>query len=376
MLIHRPPMGWNSWNTFGNDISDALIRETADAFIEHGLRDAGYEYVTIDDCWQEPVRDPITRKLVPNRKKFPDGMKPLADYIHKKGLKFGIYACAGVRTCTNFPGSFDYEFLDADTFAEFEADLLKYDYCFLPPSASGPQLFHRMGLALENCGRDILFSACNGGLDDVWTWIRSTGAHMYRSTNDIHDNFKSFTDIAMSQRDKFGYSADNCYNDTDMLTVGMYGKGNVGTAGCTDSEYRCQFVLWCMYGAPLMLGCDVRNMTPATKALVTNRALIAIDQDPAARPPVWQNHPWNENLKCAFKHLDGGKYAVACYNFNETQMNVPIFFEQFGLTAASGRALRMTNAETGEEFGTFRDYASVPTPGHDCRVFMAEIVRV
>ena len=376
MLAQRPPMGWSTWNTFGKDITEPLIRESADAFIDNGLKDAGYEYLVIDDCWSEYNRDPVTDRIVPHHEKFPNGMKVVADYVHSKGLKFGMYSCDGVRTCADYPGSFDHEFLDAQTFAEFGVDYLKYDNCYKPNNADGPSLYRRMAMALRASGREILFSACNWGTDDVWTWIRGAGAHMYRSTGDINDSAESYRNIALSQADKFGYSAPGCYNDIDMLTVGMYGKGNVGTAGCTDPEYRCQFVLWCMYGAPLMLGCDVRNMTPATKALVTNRALIAIDQDPAARPPVWQNHPWNENLKCAFKHLDGGKYAVACYNFYETQMNVPIFFEQFGLTAASGRALRMTDAETGEEFGTFRDFASVPTPGHDCRIFTAEIVRV
>lgn len=161
-------------------------------------------------------------------------------------------------------------------------------------------MYQRMGVALENCGRDIVYAVCNGGESDVWSWIRSTGAHLFRSTGDILDNFRSYYDIAMSQRDRFGFSAPNCYNDVDMLTVGIYGGGKVGT-GCTESEYRQQFVLWCMYGAPLMLGCDIRSMNEATRKLVTNPALIAIDQDEAARPPVWQRHKWNEDLHCAFR---------------------------------------------------------------------------
>ena len=286
MLAQRPPMGWNTWNTFGPNINEQLIRESTDAFVDIGLKDAGYEYIVIDDCWSEYNRDPVTDRIVPHHEKFPNGMKPVADYVHSKGLKFGMYSCDGIRTCADYPGSFDHEFLDAQTFAEFGIDFLKYDNCYKPTTASGPNLYHRMGMALRATGRDILFSACNWGTDDVWSWIRSSGAHMYRSTGDIVDTPESYRNIAKSQMDKLCYSAPGCFNDIDMLTVGMYGKGLVGSTGCNDADYRSQFSLWCMYSAPLMLGCDVRSMNDTIRALVTNRALIAIDQDPEARPPI------------------------------------------------------------------------------------------
>ena len=244
MIVKRPPMGWNTWNTFGPDVNEQIVRESTDAFAELGLKDYGYEYIVIDDCWSKRQRDPETDRLVADPIKFPSGMKSVGDYIHSKGLKFGMYSCTGVRTCADYPGSFDHEYLDAKTFAEWGVDFLKYDNCYKPHTADCQLLYHRMGIALENCGRDILFSACNWGTEDVWTWIRSTGAHMYRSTGDIVDSFQSYYDIAKSQMNKFGYSAENCYNDVDMLTVGMYGKGLVGNAGCGDAEYRQQFILW------------------------------------------------------------------------------------------------------------------------------------
>lgn len=226
MLSKTPPMGFNTWNTFGENINEQLIKETADKMVELGLRDCGYEYLVIDDCWSKRERDPQTGKIVPDEEKFPNGMKAVSDYVHSKGLKFGMYSCAGTRTCADYPGSFDHEYLDAETFAEYGVDFLKYDFCYKPDSANGPLLYRKMGMALRACGREILFSACNWGNDEVSRWIRSAGAHMYRSTGDINDSFRSFADIALSQIDNLAYSAPGCFNDIDMLTVGMYGRGS------------------------------------------------------------------------------------------------------------------------------------------------------
>ena len=291
MLVHRPPMGWNTWNTFGSDISDRLIRESADAFVACGLKDAGYQYIVIDDCWSKKTRNPETDRLEADSAKFPDGMKAVADYVHGKGLKFGMYSCAGQRTCADYPGSFDHEFLDAETFASWGVDFQKYDFCYKPYGLEGQLLYRRMGMALRASGRDILYSACNWGSDNVWDWVRSAGAHMYRSTGDIVDNPESYRKIAMSQLEKLSASAPQCFNDMDMLTVGMYGKGLVGAPGCTDADYRSQFALWCMCSAPLMLGCDIRAMNDFTRKLVTNPDLIRIDQDAEARPPMRWLHP-------------------------------------------------------------------------------------
>ena len=170
-----PPLGWNSWNTFTWNINDQLIRESADAMVESGLKDAGYEYVVIDDCWSLKQRDE-KGYLVPDPEKFPQGMKAVADYVHSKGLKFGMYSCCGTHTCAGYPGSFEHEFQDAETFASWGVDYLKYDNCYKPLHADGEILYKRMSLALRNCGRDILFSACNWGSDNVHQWIQGSGA--------------------------------------------------------------------------------------------------------------------------------------------------------------------------------------------------------
>ena len=198
MLASRPPLGWNSWNTFGEKINDSLIREMADYMVDQGYRDAGYEYLVIDDCWSLRERDAGGR-LVPDPEKFPHGMKDLADYVHGKGLKFGMYSCAGVMTCAGYPSSYDHEFTDAETFASWGVDYLKYDFCNFPETGDCRTRYQTMSMALKATGRDIVFSACNWGQKEPWKWMRSVGAHLYRSTGDIMDNYRSFTDIFKSQ---------------------------------------------------------------------------------------------------------------------------------------------------------------------------------
>lgn len=375
MQIKTPPMGFNTWNTFGENISDALVRETADAMVSLGLKDAGYEYLVIDDCWSKRERDPETGKIVPDPVKFPYGMKALSDYVHDKGLKFGMYSCAGVRTCADYPGSFDHEFLDAETFAEYGCDFLKYDFCYKPSTANGPVLYHRMSMALKSCGRDILFSACNWGSDEVNKWIRSTGAHMYRSTGDINDSWASMRDIAMSQLDNLAYSAPGCYNDIDMLTIGMYGKGNVGSLGCSDTEYKTQFALWCIYSAPLMLGGDIRTMNDGLLKLVTNRDLLRINQDPEARPAFLATEmSWFPGRIVLVKHLSDNELAVGFFNMTETGGQIPFFLENIGLTASSGRALHMREVFTGEE-RTVKEFMNPVVEAHDCSVYLCRIVK-
>ena len=378
MLAKKPPMGFNTWNTFGPNISDAMIRETADAMAARGFLDAGYEYLVIDDCWSERDRDPVTGRLVPDHVKFPNGMKAVADYVHSKGLKFGMYSCAGVRTCGDYPSSFDHEYLDAETFAEWGVDFLKYDFCNVPPASDGPLLYRRMGMALRSSGREILFSACNWGSDDVWSWIRSAGAHMYRSTGDINDTPGSFINIYKSQLPKLGASAPYCWNDLDMLTVGMYGNGNVGHGdSCTIADYRAQFATWCMCASPLMLGCDVRNCTEEARELLCNRELIAINQDEEARPPfpIGGLKSYEAKEDSLAKFLSDGTYAILCINNDENPANRRFSTFDLGITTESGYALELTDVFTGKCEGTFKDYVRVPVPGRDCRLFRARLVK-
>ena len=248
MVVKTPPMGWNSWNTFGPNINEALIRETADVMVDSGLAAAGYNYLVIDDCWSEKFRDEQGR-LVASAEKFPNGMKAVADYVHSKGLKFGMYSCAGIFTCARYPSSYGYEFIDADTFASWGVDFLKYDYCNKPAGIPGHLLYKRMGTALANCGRDILFSACSWGADETHKWVKSTGAHMWRSTGDIVDNWESIKNLTNRQIELQPYNGNGCFNDMDMLVVGMHGKGNVGVGGCTEVEYRTHFTIWAFFNS-------------------------------------------------------------------------------------------------------------------------------
>ncbi len=376
MIASRPPMGFNTWNTFGEKIDESLIRESADAMVEKGLLEAGYEYLVIDDCWSEYERDPVTDRIVPHHEKFPNGMKPVADYVHSRGLKFGMYSCNGVRTCADYPGSYDHEFLDAQMFAEFGVDFLKYDNCYRPGSTDGKTLYRRMGMALRATGREILFSACNWGTDDVWSWVRSSGAHMYRSTGDIVDSAESYRNIARSQMKHLDASAPFCFNDMDMLTVGMYGKGLVGSLGCNDADYRSQFALWCLFSCPLMLGCDVRNMNEETLKLVTNRELLAMDQDPEARPPIFLQAPHEEDRIFAFKFLSDGSYALGLFNFSEEDRDMVVLFNDTGLPASARCALKLTDVFDGTDGGVHREHFRTRVNAHDCRVFRARLVKL
>ena len=379
MLAKKPPLGWNSWNTFGNNISEELIRQTADAMVSTGLRDAGYEYVVIDDCWSLRRRGPDGR-IVPDPVKFPSGIKPLADYIHSLGLKMGMYSDAGTKTCAGYPGSFEHEFLDAETFASWRVDYLKYDFCNKPRLQDGPILYNRMSMALKSTGRDILLSACNWGSDHVETWIRSSGADMYRSTGDIWDNFDSVRRIARSQMDKIAYSAPGCYNDMDMLVCGMYSRGNVGggeNGGCSDIEYRTHFALWCLYQSPLMIGCDIRNASETTLSLLKNPELLAIDQDEDARPPMFFYGNADSPIVGMFKHLSGGEYAFAFVNYSDHEAGMSCELFDIGLSSCAGWGFELRNIFTGEVSGPYNDYFNVHRmQPHDIRVYRARLVKM
>lgn len=374
MLSKTPPMGFNTWNTFGENINETIIKETADAMVEKGLLDAGYEYLVIDDCWSERERDPESGKIVPDKNKFPNGMKAVSDYVHSKGLKFGMYSCAGTRTCADYPGSFDHEFLDAETFAEYGADFLKYDFCFKPDSANGPLLYRKMGMALRACGREILYSACNWGNDDVNTWIRSAGAHMYRSTGDINDSFVSMRDISTSQIDNLAYSAPGCFNDIDMLTIGMYGKGNVGSCGCNDTDYKTQFAIWCMFSAPLMLGGDIRTLNDNMLDLVKNKRLIRINQDEEARPAFVVSKQGKDRLVFA-KLLSDNEVAILFVNLSENDSKINFFFENLGIPAASGYGLEMIDAFSGENLGVKKEFMRIEVEAHGCECFICKAAK-
>ncbi len=376
MLARTPPMGWNSWNTFTEDINEKMIMETADVMVEKGLLDAGYDYLVIDDCWSKKERDE-NGNLVADPVKFPHGMKYVADYVHSKGLKFGMYSCCGVLTCAGYPGSFGHEFEDAKFFAEVGIDLLKYDNCY-HPSCPSIQSYNRMSLALKASGREILFSMCNWGNGKVWEWARSVGAHMYRSTGDITDTFESICRLSDSQKENLGYSGTGCFNDIDMLVTGLYGKGNVGFGeGCTDAQYRYHFAMWCMFMSPLMIGCDIRNMSEETLKLLTNKELIAINQDEEARPPMFirDNHGQFDATIC-FRHLANNEYAIAFFNPYEKENHFMLPYYEIGLDPLCGYGFEVYDCFTGENLGICKEYLNVPVGAYDCRVFRAKLVPV
>ena len=371
MLSMTPPMGWNSWNTFGRDIDEALFRKMADLIVEKGLKDVGYEYVVIDDCWALKQRDENGR-LVADPAKFPNGIKALADYIHSKGLKFGMYSCAGSRTCDGYPSSFGYEFIDAQTFADWGVDFLKYDFCFKPKLTNGPILYNRMGMALKATGREILFSACNWGEYETEKWIRSTGAHMYRSTYDIRDNFDRIKELALSQVDKLAYSSIGCFNDIDMLVTGMRDKGLAAGGGCTDTQYATHFALWCFFQSPLMIGGNLSIMTDDDIELLKNKELLRINQDKEARPPVVLA---GGDRPIFFKHLDNGEYAIAFFNLTEGEATMYAEFFDIGITPECGHGFELRDIMTGEETGFVKDYLGTKVEPFGFKIFRGKFVK-
>lgn len=275
-LATTPPMGWNSWNYFGCDVSEDLIRQTADAMVESGMKDAGYEYIVIDDCWQ--VDRDENGNVIADTERFPSGMKALADYVHSKGLKFGIYSCAGSKTCQGRPGSRGYQFQDAQQYAEWGVDYLKYDWCY-NEGQNSKAAYKTMSDALKACGRPIVFSICEWGSTKPWEWGEGIG-HLWRTTGDIRNMFKGkvnwgglgVTDIIDLNADLWRYAGPGHWNDPDMLEV--------GNAGLTHDENVAHFSMWCMLAAPLMAGNDLRNMPDEVLGILTNKEVIAVDQDP------------------------------------------------------------------------------------------------
>lgn len=373
MIVTKPPMGWNSWNTFANNIDESLIKQIADKMVDDGYLECGYEYLVIDDCWSELKRDEKGR-LVPDHVKFPNGMKALADYVHSKGLKFGIYSCVGNYTCAGYPASFEYEFIDAETFAEWGIDYLKLDYCYKPESENGAKLYRRMGLALANCGRDIVLSACSWGADETHKWIKSTGSHLWRSTGDIFDCFSSVRDIYLIQKNIYEYNGQGCFNDMDMLIVGMSGKGHVGREDwCTTEEYRTHFSIWAFFGSPLMIGSDIRNQTEETKAILQNKAVIAVNQDAAYRQPYLLMSR-ADNADVWVRHMENGDIVLGFFNMSDHEVGFPVSFTDMGLNRSTGVKLKMYDLWEMQSLGEFEDIFVTGVPAHGSKLIRARLI--
>lgn len=313
-LAQTPPMGWNSWNQFGCRITEKLIMEAADAMVSSGMMDAGYEYIVIDDCWQTQ-RD-SAGNIVADPKNFPSGIKALADYIHSKGLKFGIYSDGGMETCAGRPGSRGYEFQDARTYASWGIDYLKYDWC----NSEGQNTeasYRLMSDALYKAGRPIVFSLCEWGSTQPWLWGQNIG-HLWRTTGDISDCFSCESNWGslgvmqiLDQQVKLrGYAGPGHWNDPDMLEV--------GNGGLNLTEAKAHFGMWCMLSAPLMAGNDLRKMSKEITEILTNDNVIAIDQDPLGRQALkWMDYG---DLEIWLKPLANGDFAIGILNRSDQKI--------------------------------------------------------
>ncbi|MGH9588145.1 MAG: glycoside hydrolase family 27 protein [Acidobacteriaceae bacterium] len=329
MLAATPPMGWNSWNHFAEHVTDADVRAAADALVATGMRDAGYIYVNIDDTWEGPRK---ADGEITTNSKFPD-MKALADYVHTRGLKLGIYSSPGPKTCAGYPGSYGHEAQDAKTYASWGIDYLKYDLCsFIPimkkESNGDPHkafeiekaAYAKMHKALEATGRPIVFSMCQYGWNDVWKWGPSVGGNLWRTTGDITDNYNRMTAIGFSQAGLAKFAGPGHWNDPDMLEV--------GNGGMSFDEYTTHMTLWTILAAPLLAGNDLSKMTPQTKELLMNREVIAVDQDKLGKQGdrVWAEGP--EEIWA--KPLSGGAKAVGIFNRAETPRTISLKLSMIG----------------------------------------------
>jgi alpha-galactosidase len=323
-LARTPPMGWNSWNKFACNVSEQLIREMADAIVSSGLKNAGYQYVVIDDCWQ--VSRDENGNIVPDAKRFPSGMKALGDYVHSKGLKFGIYSDAGTETCQHRPGSRGYEFQDARTYASWGVDYLKYDWCS-HGTQDAPASYSLMRDALHKSGRPIVFSLCEWGSNKPWLWAKDVG-NLWRSTGDIINKWdgkekwggNGVVQIIDLMDGLESYAGPGHWNDPDMLEV--------GNGGMTPTEYRAHFSMWCILAAPLIAGNDIRSMDADTREILTNAEAIAVDQDPLGMEgrrvkKDGDTEIWSKQL------ADGGR-AVALLNRGPAEKSISVSWTDLG----------------------------------------------
>ncbi len=331
-LAATPPMGWNSWNHFGANVSDSDVRAAADALVATGLRDSGYIYVNVDDGWQGKRTE--SGELMPNER-FPD-MKSLADYVHARGLKLGLYSSPGPLSCAGNEGSMGHEDIDARTFAQWGVDYLKYDICsyrkILERDAHrNPEIaqrmmfavFERMHLALQATGRPIVYSVSQHGLSLGWAWASQVGANLWRTGDDIHDNYISVTEIGFAQGGLSKFAGPSHWNDPDMLEI--------GNGGLTSDEGRTQMSLWSLLAAPLLAGNDVSKMDSDSLAILNNREVLCIDQDPAGHQGdrLWTEGP----LEIWARYLTGGAIAVGLFNRNQGYIDMPLDLRLLGLTS-------------------------------------------
>jgi alpha-galactosidase len=356
-VASTPPMGWNSWNHFAEKIDDKTVRAQADAMVVSGMRDAGYTYINIDDTW-EGERD-AAGYIQPNNK-FPD-MKALADYVHSKGLKIGIYSSPGAKTCAGFEGSLGHERQDAETYAKWGIDYLKYDLCSLgaemrkaPTPEAARQImidaYARMRDALRSTGRPIVFSLCQYGVDAVWKWAPDVGGNLWRTTGDISDHYARMSEIGFAQAGLARFAGPGHWNDPDMLEI--------GNGGMSAEEYRTHISLWAILAAPLLAGNDLSSMTPETIALLTNREVIAIDQDRLGRQGdrVSAEGP----IEIWARPLADDSKAVGVFNRLETPLSAVVDFRKLGFQST----VTVRDIWQAKDIGPMKDTYTLTVPPH------------
>ncbi|MFI5527083.1 NPCBM/NEW2 domain-containing protein [Kitasatospora sp. NPDC051853] len=330
-LARTPQMGFNNWNSTHcrAEFNESMVKGIADIFVSKGLKDAGYTYVNLDDCWALPQRD-AAGNLVPDPVRFPNGIKAVADYVHAKGLKFGIYSSAGTMTCdrNGFPGGLGHEQQDADLWASWGVDYLKYDNCN-NQNVDAQQRYKAMGDALKATGRDILYSICDWGWSQPWDWAREVG-DSWRTTGDISDSWSSMIGIARSNMAHAAHAQPGAWNDPDMLEV--------GNGGMTDTEYRTHFSLWAQMAAPLLIGSDLRTASPATLEILTNKDVIAVDQDPLGRQGTVISD--TGGLVVMSKPLADGSRSITLTNETDTPQALTTTAEAAGIGGARHYQLR------------------------------------
>jgi alpha-galactosidase len=362
-LALAPPMGWNSWNKFACNVSEDMIKSMADAIVKSGMKDAGYQYVNIDDCWQ--VSRDANGNIVADPQRFPHGMKAVGDYIHSLGLKFGVYSDAGSKTCAGRPGGLGHEYQDALQYAAWGVDYLKYDWCNTT-SQDAKASYANIRAALDASGRGIVLSICEWGTAKPWLWGKEVGGNLWRTTGDISDRWagqnkwpdgsccsNGMLAIVDLQVGLASYAGPGHWNDPDMLEV--------GNGGMTDSEYRAHFSLWSMLAAPLIAGNDLREMRPAIRDILTNKEVIAVDQDPLGREGerVWKSG----DLEVWAKQLADGSRAVILLNRGSAEQEISVNWEDLGYPGHIAATVRdlWQHKEVGKVTGRF----SAPVASHD-----------
>ena len=352
-------MGWNSWNKFQCDVNEDLIRQTADAMATNGMKNAGYQYVNIDDCWHG-VRD-VQGFIQPDANKFPSGIKALADYVHAKGLKLGIYSDVGNQTCGGRPGSRGHEYQDALTYASWGVDYLKYDWCNAEDlKAQGA--YATMRDAIHAAGHPMVFSMCEWGQNQPWLWARDT-SHLWRTTTDIYPSFAGTLDHATwqqwgvlriidAQKPLRTYAGPGHWNDPDMLEV--------GNGGMTTEEYRAHFSMWAMFAAPLLVGTDVANMSADTKSILLNRAVIAVDQDPLGQ--AGRRVKKDGDIEVWSRQLADGSRAVALLNRSANPLSIGVAWTDIGYPSSLRATVR--DLWTDKEVRDKSDNYAAQVPSH------------